>query len=330
VAAPWRSWKAADFFNPVAWETRVPEAAARRAKERSDMGQTIAFIGLGIMGGRMVRNVLKGGYAVRAQNRTTAKAEAARALGASVAATPREAAAGADLVVTMVADPPALAAVLEGPDGAFAGCRPGTLVVDMSTVDPGTSRAMAAKAESLGLRYLEAPVTGGVGAAEQGTLTIMAGGRAEEFAAAKPLLETMGKKVLHVGPMGHGSVLKLCANLVAASIVTAMNEALALSAKSGLDLAVVTEVLTERSPLIGRTAPKVLAGDFSPNFPLKHSHKDVRLALEAARGAGTPMFALSAVAQVQAAALAKGYGELDQTVTIRILEEIAGVQARRV
>jgi 3-hydroxyisobutyrate dehydrogenase-like beta-hydroxyacid dehydrogenase len=293
------------------------------------MGQTIGFIGLGIMGGRMVKNVLKAGYALTVYNRTASKAEPLRSLGATVATSPREAAAGAACVVTMVADPPALAAILEGPDGAFAGCRPGTLVVEMSTVGPETSRAMAAKAKGLGLRYLEAPVTGGVGAAEQGTLTIMAGGTPEDFAAAKPLLETMGKKVLHVGPMGHGSILKLCANLVAASIITAMNEALTLAAKSGLDLGVVTEVLTERSPLIGRTAPKVLSGDFSANFPLKHSHKDVQLALASARGAGTPMFALGAVAQLQAAAIAKGYGDLDQTVTVRILEEIAGVQARK-
>jgi len=293
------------------------------------MGQTVAFIGLGIMGGRMVKNVLKAGYAVQAQNRTAVKAEALAPLGVTVVATPREAATGAELVVTMVADPPALAAVLEGPDGAFAGCRPGTVVVDMSTVDPATSRAMAARAQGLGLRYLEAPVMGGVGAAEQGTLTIMAGGGAEDFAAAKPLLETMGKKVLHVGPMGQGSILKLCANLVAASIITAMNEALTLAAKSELDLGVVAEVLGERSPLIGRTAPRVLSGDFSPNFPLKHSHKDVQLALASARGAGTPMFALGAVAQLQAAAIAKGYGDLDQTVTVRILEEIAGVQARK-
>lgn len=293
------------------------------------MGQTVGFVGLGIMGGRMVKNVLKAGYAVRAYNRTSAKAEAVRGLGAAVAGSPREAAAGADCVVTMVADPPALAAVLEGPEGVFSGCRPGALVVDMSTVDPGTSRAMAAAAAARGLRYLEAPVTGGVGAAEQGTLTIMAGGTSEDFAAARPLLETMGKKVLHVGPMGQGSILKLCANLVGASIITSMNEALALAANSGMNLDVVTEVLTERSPLIGRTAPKVLAGDFSPNFPLKHSYKDVRLALEAAREAGVPMFALAAVAQIQVAALAKGYGELDQTVTARLLEGITGVEARR-
>ena len=231
------------------------------------MGQTVGFIGLGIMGSRMVKNVLKAGYAVRAQNRTAAKAEALKPLGATVVATPREAAAGAEVVVTMVADPPALAAVLEGPDGVFAGCRRGTLVVDMSTVDPGTSQAMAGKARALGLRYLEAPVTGGVGAAEQGTLTIMAGGSAEDFAAAKPLLETMGKKVLHVGPMGQGSVLKLCANLVAASIVTSMNEALVLAAKSGLDLGVVTEVLTERSPLIGADGPQGALGGLLGQFP---------------------------------------------------------------
>lgn len=293
------------------------------------MTQIVAFIGLGIMGGRMVKNVLKAGYAIRAYNRTAAKTEDVRRLGATVCASPREAAAGADAVITIVSDPPALAAVLEGPDGAFAGCRSGTLVIDMSTVDPGTSQAMAARARALGLRYLEAPVTGGVGAAEQGTLTIMAGGTPGDFAAAKPLLETLGKKVLHVGPMGQGSVLKLAANLVAASIVTAMNEGLVLTAKAGLDPALVVEVLAERSPLIGRAGPRVLAGQFAANFPLRLSHKDVSLALATGRSLGVPLFGLAAVAQLQIAALAKGLGESDQTATIQVLEEIAGVRVRQ-
>jgi len=293
------------------------------------MAHTVAFIGLGIMGGRMVKNVLKAGHAVRVYNRTVAKTDEAHRLGATVWPSPREAASQADAVIVIVSDPPALSAVLEGSDGAFAGCRPGTLVIDMSTVDPGTSRPMAAKAQSLGLRYVEAPVTGGVGAAEQGTLTIMGGGSAEDFAAAKPLLETMGKKVLHVGPMGQGSVMKLATNAVAASIMTATVEALALAAKYGLDLDLVVEVLAERSPLIGRTAPKMLSGDFSANFPLRLSHKDTQLALAAARGVGIPMFALSSVAQFQAAAVAKGYGDFDQTVILRVLEDILGIQIRK-
>jgi 3-hydroxyisobutyrate dehydrogenase-like beta-hydroxyacid dehydrogenase len=293
------------------------------------MGQTVAFIGLGIMGGRMVKNVLRAGHTLRVYNRTAAKTEEVRKLGASVAASPREAATEADVVITIVSDPPALAAVLEGRDGAFAGCRPGTLVIDMSTVDPGTSQAMAARAQSLGLRYLEAPVTGGVGAAEQGTLTIMVGGTAEEFTLAKPLLETMGKKVLHVGPMGHGSVLKLAANLVAATIVTAMNEGLVLATKAGLDPAVVAEVLAERSPLIGRAAPRVLAGQFAANFPLRLSHKDVHLALATGQTLGVPLFTLASVGQLQTAALAKGLGDLDHIATIQVLEEIAGVQVRQ-
>jgi 3-hydroxyisobutyrate dehydrogenase-like beta-hydroxyacid dehydrogenase len=293
------------------------------------MGQVVAFIGLGIMGGRMVKNVLKAGYSVQVYNRTVGKTEAVRALGAKVSASPQEAATGADAVITMVSDPTALAAVLEGPDGAFAGCRPGTLVIDMSTVDPETSRAMATRAQALGLRYLEAPVTGGVGAAEQGTLTIMAGGAAEDFAAARSLLETMGKKVLHVGPMGHGSVLKLAANLVAATIVTAMNEGLVLAVKAGLDPAVVADVLAERSPLIARGAPRVLAGQFAANFPLRLSHKDVSLALATGRSLGVPLFGLAAVAQLQTAALAKGLGEFDQIATVQVLEEIAGVQVRK-
>ncbi len=292
------------------------------------MPQTVAFIGLGIMGGRMVKNVLKAGYLLRAYNRTASKADEVRALGATIVASPKEAATGADTVVTMVSDPPALAAVLEGPSGVFAGCRPGTLIIDMSTVDPGTSQAMSAQATSHRLRYVEAPVTGGVGAAAQGTLTIMAGGTAEDFALAKPLLETLGKKILHVGPMGHGSIMKLTVNLVGACIITSAVEGLALATKAGLDPQLVVEVLTERSPLIGRTAPKILAGDFSANFPLKLSHKDVQLALTAARSLGVPMFSLGTVAQFQAAALAKGYGELDQTATMRVLEDIIGVQAR--
>jgi 3-hydroxyisobutyrate dehydrogenase-like beta-hydroxyacid dehydrogenase len=293
------------------------------------MGQTVAFIGIGIMGRRMARNVLKAGHALRVYNRTAAKTEELRGLGATVAASPREAAQGADAVITMVSDPPALAAVLEGPDGAFAGCRPGAFVIDMSTVDPGTSRAMGVKAQTLGLRYLEAPVTGGVGAAEQGTLTIMAGGSAEDFTAATPLLEAMGKKILHVGPLGQGAVMKLAANLVAASIITSLVEALGLTTKAGLDPGLVAEVLAERSPLIGRAAPRILEGDYSARFPLKLSHKDVQLALAAARDLGVPMFALASVAQVQAAALAKGYGELDQSATMRVLEEIIGVEVRR-
>lgn len=293
------------------------------------MAQVVAFIGIGIMGGRMVKNVLKAGYTIRAYNRTVGKTEEVRALGATVCATPREAATGADAVITMVSDPTALAAVLDGPEGAFAGCGPGTLVIDMSTVDPATSQAMAARAQALGLRYVEAPVTGGVGAAEHGTLTIMAGGASADFAAAKPLLETMGKKVLHVGSMGQGSVLKLAANLVAASIVTAMNEGLVLTTKAGLDPALVVEVLAERSPLIGRSGPRVLAGQFTANFPLRLSHKDVCLALATGRSLGVPLFGLATVAQLQTAALAKGLGELDQTATIQVLEEIAGIRVRQ-
>jgi 3-hydroxyisobutyrate dehydrogenase-like beta-hydroxyacid dehydrogenase len=292
------------------------------------MGQTVGFVGLGIMGSRMVAQVLKGGYAVRAYNRTPAKAEAARALGATVAASPCEAASGAEFVVSMVADPPALVAVMDGPEGILAGCRPGTLVVDMSTVDPGTSQAMAAKATARGIRYVEAPVTGGPWGAEEGKLTIMAGGTPGDFALAKPLLETMGKKIFHVGPMGQGSVLKLALNLVAAAIVTSTVESLALTTKYGLDPDLVVEVLAERSPLIGRTAPAILSGDYTASFALRHSHKDVQLGLATARECAVPMFALSAVAQVQAAALAKGYGDLDQTVTMRVLEELIGVEVR--
>ncbi len=293
------------------------------------MGQTVGFVGTGLMGRRMARNVLKAGHTLRVYNRTAAKAEELRKLGATATGSPREAAEGADAVITMVADPPALRAVLEGPDGAFAGCRTGTLVIDMSTVDPETSKAMAARAQAQGLRYLEAPVTGGVGAAEQGTLMIMAAGTMEDFRSAKPLLETMGKKVLRVGPMGSGAALKLTTNMVASSISIAMAEALVFAAKAGLEPSLVAEVLAERSPLIARWAPRVLAGEFGAFFPLRLAHKDVHLALATARQLGVPLFSLAAVGQLQTAALAKGLGDLDQTAAIQVLEAIAGLQVRQ-
>lgn len=293
------------------------------------MGQTVAFIGMGLMGSRMAKNVLKAGHALRVYNRTTAKSEELQKLGATITASPREAAQGADAVITMVADPPALRTVLAGVEGAFAGCRQGTMVIDMSTVDPETSLGMAAEAQARGLRYLEAPVTGGLGAAEQGTLLIMAGGRMEDFQAAKPLLETMGKKVLRVGQMGSGAAMKLTTNMVASSISAAMAEALVFAAKAGLEPFLVAEVLADRSPLIARWAPRVLAGEFSPFFPLRLAHKDVHLALATARGLGVPLFTLAAVGQLQTAALAKGLGDLDQTATIQVLEEIVGLPVRQ-
>ncbi len=293
------------------------------------MAQTVAFIGIGLMGRRMAKNVLKAGHALCVYNRTTTKTEELQKQGAAVAGSPREAAQGADAVITMVADPPALHAVLEGAEGAFAGCRPGTLIIDMSTVDPETSRALAAEAKGRGLRYLEAPVTGGLGAAEQGTLLIMAGGTMEDFQAAKPLLETMGKKVLRVGQMGAGAAMKLTTNMIASSISAAMAEAMVFAAKAGLEPFLVAEILADRSPLIARWAPRILAGEFNPFFPLRLAHKDVHLALATARSLGVPLFALSAVGQLQTAALARGLGDLDQTAMIQVLEDIVGLQVRQ-
>jgi 3-hydroxyisobutyrate dehydrogenase-like beta-hydroxyacid dehydrogenase len=151
----------------------------------------------------------------------------------------------------------------------------------------------------------------------------------EDFAFARPLLESMGKKILHVGPMGHGAVMKLTTNLVAACIVNAMAEGLVLATKAGLDPALVAEVLAERSPLIARGASRVLAGQFAAKFPLRLSHKDVHLALATGQTLGVPLFTLAAVGQLQTAAMAQGLGDLDQIATIQVLEEIAGVQVRQ-
>jgi 3-hydroxyisobutyrate dehydrogenase-like beta-hydroxyacid dehydrogenase len=253
----------------------------------------VAFLGLGIMGSRMAANLCRAGFEVHAWNRTRARAEELAAdHGAIVADTPAQAAAAAGIAITMVVDSPEVEAVLFGSDGAAEGLRDGGLAIDMSTIAPSASRAIADRLRNQGTSLLDAPVTGSKPKAEDATLTIMAGGDAAEFERAKPLFEAMGKLVLHVGPQGHGSMVKLINNTVAAVNTAAVAEGIAVGRRAGLDLDKLIEVIgagSGASAMLDLKAQPIIERDYKPLFKLGHMLKDVRHCLAEAEALGVPM-----------------------------------------
>jgi 3-hydroxyisobutyrate dehydrogenase-like beta-hydroxyacid dehydrogenase len=253
----------------------------------------VAFLGLGIMGSRMAANLCRAGFEVHAWNRTRARAEElATEHGAVVADSPKEAAAAAGIAITMVVDSPEVEAVLFGSDGAAEGLGDGGLAIDMSTIAPSASRAIADRLGEGGVAFLDAPVTGSKPKAEDATLTIMAGGDTAEFERAKPLFEAMGKLVLHVGPQGHGSMVKLINNTVAAVNTAAVAEGIAVGRHAGLDLDKLVEVIgagSGASAMLDLKARPIIERDYEPLFKLGHMLKDVRHCLAEAETLGVDM-----------------------------------------
>src|SRR4051794_3125667 len=275
------------------------------------MAERIAFLGLGIMGSRMARNLRGAGFDVVVWNRTRARADE---LGDPVAATPREAAHGAAVVITMVVDAPDVEAVLFGDDGAAAGLADGALVVDMSTIAPSAVKRIAERLAERGIGFVDAPVTGSKPRAEDGTLTIMAGGRDEDFARAKPLFEAMGQLIVHCGPSGHGAMVKLLNNALAATNPAALAQAIDIAERYELDPDRMLEVMSAgsaKSTMLDLKARPMLERNYEPLFKLEQMLKDVRHALREAEALGED-FDLAANAEVlYAAADAAGYGDQD-------------------
>jgi len=260
------------------------------------MKTSVGFIGLGLMGTPMARNLLRAGFPVTVWNRTRSKAEALVPDGAKVAASQEDAAAQADVLITIVSDPPALEEVLFGADnkgpGALSRLRPGTLLIDCSTVSPALERQVSAACAKCNIAFLDAPVTGGTWGAEKGELVFMVGGKAEVLERAVPVLEAMGKKWFLLGDVGAGQTVKLAMNLLLALNVDALAEAMALVTSSGLPAARLVEVLQSsmgRSALYDVKAPLMLKGEFPASFPLRLMQKDLTLALELARENGTTL-----------------------------------------
>jgi 3-hydroxyisobutyrate dehydrogenase len=283
----------------------------------------VAFLGLGIMGRPMAGNLARAGFELTVWNRTAAKAEEfAAEHGANAARTAAEATRGADVAITMVPDAPEVETVLFGDDGAADGLAEGSLCIDMSTIAPAASRVIGERLHERGVAFLDAPVTGSRPKAEDGTLTIMAGGEGEDFERALPLFEAMGDLAVHVGPQGHGSMAKLINNTLAAVNAAALAEGLVLARATGLDTDALRRVVAAgagASAMLDLKAPPMLAGDFEPLFKLEHMLKDVRHCLTAAAEAGVEPSVAEAAERLYARAAEDGRGGEDFAAVVTVV-----------
>ncbi len=293
--------------------------------------ERIAFIGTGIMGGPMARNLLRAGFAVIAHNRTRSKAEALQADGATVADSPAQAAEQADIVITCLPDSPDVEAVWLGPDGVTEALRSGMLGIDMSTVAPVTARKVAHTVEQRGGSFLDAPISGGDVGAKNGTLSIMAGGPADAFKRAGPVFDAMGKTIVHCGPNGMGQQTKLCNQVICVLNILATSEAIALARKAGLDLDRMLQAVTAgaaSSWILQNLGPKMAAGDHAPGFMIDLQQKDLRLVHECARELNVPLPGTALVHQLFAANQAAGEGREGTQAIIKTIERLAGLIER--
>ena len=290
----------------------------------------IGFVGLGIMGSRMAANLARAGHELTVFNRTRATADAwAAEHGGTVVATPAEVGAASDVVISMVVDGEQVREVLLGEHGVARGAAAGTLCVDMSTIAPAQTRAIGAELQEQGLSLLDAPVTGSSPKAEDGTLTIMAGGSAEDFARAEPLFAVMGELVVHVGPLGHGETVKLINNAVAAANAATVAEALLVGQATGVDLDALVRVMGKGSggsAMLDLKAAPMRAHDYATLFKLEHMLKDVRLCLEEAHSASVPFPAAARARDVLVAAMARGHAADDFVALLEAVEAFAGTR----
>jgi 3-hydroxyisobutyrate dehydrogenase len=288
------------------------------------MKPSVGLIGLGLMGKPMALNLLKNGFALTVWNRTRAKADEVAQQGARVAASPREAAAAADVLITMVSDPAALEEVLFGAEGALAGLRRGSVLVDSSTVSPALARRIAAACAERGADFLDAPVTGGTWGAEKGELVFMVGGARAVLDRVEPVLAAMGKRFFHLGPHGAGQTVKLAMNLILALEVDALAEAVALVAGAGLEAEQLIEVLQSsmaRAPVLDIKAPMILEQRYAPSFPLRLMHKDLGLALELANQIGVPLPATAAAREIYNAVKGAAREDVDYAAVARFWQK---------
>lgn len=291
------------------------------------------FIGLGIMGVPMARNLLKAGYPLTVATRTPGKAEKFAAENSGLgqvraARTPAEVAAVCEVIVMIVTDSPDVIQVAKGENGIFSAAKPGTIIIDMSTISPQVTRELAAEAASRGLHWLDAPVSGGEKGAIEGTLTIMAGGEGAALERAHPVLSAMGKRITHFGPAGNGQSAKLCNQILTSVNMLGVCEALTFGAKAGLDLATLHQALTggaANSWALEVLGKKMIERDFKPAFMVRLQQKDLRLVLDAAFGNHTPIPTAALAHQMFASVESEGHGDDGTQSLFRIYERLAGL-----
>ena len=295
------------------------------------MKPSVGLIGLGLMGRPIAANLLKKGFSLTVWNRTPSRGRELASQGAKVASTPQETAAASDVLMMIVSDPPAVEQVLWGKDGAFAGLRRGSVLVDSSTVSPELARRSGAAATERGIEYLDAPVTGGTWGAEKGELVMMVGGAAETLKRVEPVFEAIAKRWFHLGPVGAGQTVKLAMNLLLALEVEAFAEALALTQAGGVAGERLVEVMQAsmgRAPVLDVKAPLLLERKYPPSFPLRLMHKDVVLALDLAKQLGVSLPAGSAAREVYSKILNSAREDVDYAAIGRYWDK-AGAQGAK-
>jgi 3-hydroxyisobutyrate dehydrogenase len=293
------------------------------------MSETVGFIGLGIMGQGMARNLLKAGFRLLVWNRTPDKAKALAADGAEQAESPAALSGACDVIITCVSDTPDVEQVILGENGVIHGIRPGSLVIDMSTISPSATQRMAALLEAKGAHMLDAPVSGGSEGAANGTLSIMVGGSAQQFERAGPVLQALGRTITHVGPQGAGQKVKLVNQILVVINMLAVSEALIFAQAAGLDLQKTLDAVAKGAAgswMLANRGPQVIARDWRPGFMIDLQQKDLRLALDAADEMGIPAVATSLVFNLYRALQSDGLGAEGNHALIKALEKLAGIE----
>jgi len=288
----------------------------------------VAFIGLGTMGVGMSLNILKAGHDVTVHNRTRQKEEAVAKEGARRAESPKEAAEGAEIIVTMVSDTPDVEQVVLGANGIIHGAPQGAIVIDMSTISPTATRQMAEELSKKGIKMLDAPVSGGPEGAQNGTLAIMVGGDAADFEKVLPILEIMGKTVTHVGPIGAGQITKAINQIIISGTYLTVAEGLTLGMKAGLDMQKVIQAISggaASSWVLHNRGINVVNNNYPLGFRVKLHHKDLGIALETARELEVTLPATALVEQIENGLIARGYGDDDVSAIGRTIREQSAV-----
>jgi len=287
----------------------------------------IGFVGLGVMGKPMAKNLLAAGYLVTVWNRTRSRMDELLALGAKGADSPEEVAENCDIVITMLTDSPDVEEVILGSNGVIEGAGKGLIIIDMSTISPEVTRRIAGKLVEKGVRMLDAPVSGGEIGAIKATLSIMVGGPEEAFEECLPVLQALGKKITHMGPNGMGQTTKLCNQVICALNIQAVCEGLILGAKAGLDLEKLLDVVTAGAAgswMLSNLGPKMVKRDFEPGFRIRHQQKDLRLALSFAAELSLPLPTTGLVHQIFRIAEAEGLSEKGTQALVTAMEKAAG------
>jgi 2-hydroxy-3-oxopropionate reductase len=292
------------------------------------MAQVIGFIGLGIMGRPMARNLLKAGYPLVVHSRSRGPVDEIAGAGAKIGTSPRDVAAQSDVLITMLPNSPDVEQVVLGRDGVIEGARPGLILLDMSTISPLVSQKIGAALAEKSVKMLDAPVSGGEKGAIDGVLSIMVGGDKAVFDKVLPIFQAMGKTITHLGPLGAGGFTKLANQIIVAVNLTALGEALTLAKKAGLDRELTLTALAgglAGSKCLDQKKPNYVAETYNPGFKIDLHYKDLGLIMESARALGVPLPATAAVQELFSALRVKGRGGLDHSGVITLLEDLAGL-----